>query len=946
MAVTDAAPAAPKPDAAASPAAKPDKLALMVEAKRRGILPANKQGLYDEALRRGLLPGVKATDSGTSPAPFKEIGSELAAGARTTAGEVEQGLHDLEGRDRSVDYSKGAGYTTELGLKEADNPAEARAVLEKIYGKGNAGQDRAGNWWIKKGGKKISVYGDDSGLLKRAATSAQSEAPTMAGMTTGEMIGGGLGTAAGVESGPGALATGTFGAILGGELGKGMQDFWKWTQGTLRKSPSEEISTLKDVGIATTLGTLGGRALTRLGGYLLRPKEIPWIHVTPEMEDRVIKTTGLGMVPRIDQATGGKTYRLFIMDQRLMHYIWGDPNVVKNVEALNRQLEINLKKAGVPADKIQPTMDHIIKRDVPTTDINHDIVKAVNEYREGIERTAGDGAKTATKALDQDFIKINKSLIDPKVNLSDAVEGDIARARKDFGTTSGGLYQTADELAGGRKLVESSDIKAAVNAIIEKIPKTEGTPPVEKYVRDAKGFLRKQVTPGEGGRMLGTQVESPVMAYIKDMLKLPDKITLADASRIRSSLLALTRDPGLTPGVGWRELNQIASSVDVSIDKVALNAEDKPVIDALHTANDYYKRGIAKFEDVTANRLVKEAGQRGAVEPEMVMNTIIRPGKVAQAQRIMKLLQPDTQHQLARDYWQSIIQRTTNPAMPDKLNGKGLLSFVNKKENAEMMRAVLGNDVYDKMVTLAKNTAGLDESIPISELGSDGGAAAVKAALKAKKAVDSFMDEHYLRSLAKPGPNTDTAFNFVTEEGHVERLKAAMTLFGKDSPIAGQIRQKLMAKILSSSVAVSNDPAEQLFAGNALKNTLTKYGREFLTEAYGEDMTNDLFTLADTVATISGKPTTGGAVGFVAGVHIMLSPLKHIGTLVGAGIMNKAMASPIFIKWLILGFKGDNMAIKTVNQMMRQLVNLAAQGAVPNTSEESPADQKAEAFPQ
>lgn len=923
----------------------PDKLALMVEAHKRGILPAEKKPLYDEALKRGLLPGVSASDTGSSPAPYKEIVGTLAQGARSTVGEIKQGYYDLEGRDRSVDYGPGAGFVTERALKEADNPKEAKAVLEKIYGKGNAGQDRGGNWWVKKGGKRISVFGDDSGLGKRAATSAASELPEMAGMTGGEALGGEIGAALGAETGPGALATGAIGAGIGAGMGKGYQELWKWSQGALHKTPKEETGALESSAASGVGGALAGRTLTRLGGYLLRPKELPWVNVTPQMEKQTADALAHGMVPRIDQATGAKAYRLFIMDQRFSHYIWGDPAVEKNVAALNKQLEENLVKAGVPKDKIPETMNQIVKQDVSTADVNHDIVKAVNHYREGIEKEAADGASKATKELDSQLSQIDKSLKDPKLNLSEHVENDIIKARKDFSETSGGLYQTVDELTGGRKLVESGDIKQAVNDIIEGLPKTEAKGAGETMMRDPKtGFLRKQETPAEGGKILGTQVDNPVMAYIRDMLKLPDKITLSDAQRIRSSLLELTRNPGLTPGVGWKELHQISNAVDASIDGVGHNAEDKPVLDALRTANSYYKDGIQKFKDVTAESLVKEAGQRGAVEPEKVMDAIIRPGKVAQTQRIMRFLQPDTRHQLARDYFQSLVQQASDPMQPGKIMGRRLLAIVNK--DGDMIKAVLGKDALDRMVVLAKNTAALDKSIPVSELAEGDGAAAVKNALEAQKAVDSFMDEHYLRSLAKPGADADRAFDYVTKPGRIDRLKAAMSLFGRNSEVAGKVRQKLMAKILSSSIGLSSDPAEQLFAGNALKESLTQYGRPYLEEAFGKEMADDLFKLGDTVALISSKPKIGGAVGMVAGVSTMLHPLHHIGRLVDTALLGKLMSSPAFIKWLIFGIKGDSMAIKTVNQLVRQSMNLAAQGAIPNSSEESPEDQRQDALSQ
>ncbi len=891
-----------------------DRLGLLAEASKRGILPADKRGLYDEAVRRGLIPGVKSSDTSLSPPPYQEMGAAFQKGTKAVTSEIAEGIFQMRGRDHSINYGPGAGFATETALKEADNPEEAAAVLQKIYGKGNYGQDRGGNWWVRKNGQKVSVFGDNSSIWKRLNTSIRSQFPELAGMTVGEEIGGGIAGALGAESGPLDVGISAAGAAVGGAIGKGSQELWKWMTGTLRKTPKEEARTLEINAALSAAGTLGGRALTRMGGYMLRPKELPWIHVTPEMEERTAKALAQGMVPRIDQVTGAKTYRLFIMDQRLMHYVWGDPAVEKNVTALNEQLTKALEKSGVPADKVTDTLNQVIHKNVSVADLNESVVKAVNDYRTGIEKVASDASEKASKHLSKQLDVVDSMLANPKIPLAANVEADITAARQNFSNTAGGLYQVVDELAAGRKLVSTASIKDTIKSIEDTLPKTAE------------------------GKILGSQVETPVRSYLHDMTALPDRITLSDAQRIRSSLLQLTRDPGLTPGVGWHELQQITSSVTKSIDEVALNPLDKPVIDALDVANTYYRDGIARFEEVTANRLVKEAGQTGAIDPEMVMRAIIRPGRISQAKRIMQFLRPDTQHQLARDYFQSILQNASDPLNPGSIVGSRLLRYVN--QNADMMRTILGGDATSKMQTLAKNMAAFDGKIPVSELGSDGAAQAVKNALEKQAAVDSFMKENYLRALAKPGLDQDRAIDYIIRPGHIDKLRNAISIFGHDSATMKLVRQKLMAKILESSIGTSSDPAEQLFAGNALKDTLHQYGRDYLEEAYGKEMADDLFRLGDTVALISSKPKIGGAVGFVAGVGIMLHPLRHIGKLVGMHILNELMSKPVFLKWLIFGFKGDSMAIRTVNQMVRQAVNMAAQGSAPNTAETPPGDQK------
>lgn len=62
-----------------------DKLALLAEAERRGILPDNKRALFDEAVKRGLVAPQKNDSFTANPvASIAEAGASLATGAVAT----------------------------------------------------------------------------------------------------------------------------------------------------------------------------------------------------------------------------------------------------------------------------------------------------------------------------------------------------------------------------------------------------------------------------------------------------------------------------------------------------------------------------------------------------------------------------------------------------------------------------------------------------------------------------------------------------------------------------------------------------------------------------------------------------------------------------------------------------------------------------------------------
>jgi hypothetical protein len=854
---------------------------------------------------------VKLSDlqGNAAPAPPTKL-SDLSAPIATPATSAGPGPAQPSswlkwaGQDPSVDYGPGLGFDAEQAVKRADNDGEVRLALERRYGQGSAAQDPAGNWYVTTGGKKVSVFGENSGFLKRAATSLLSIAPETAGMYAGAAVGGAAGGALGAVAGAG----------VGGALGKGVDELYKHFTGTLDKTPEQERKTLEREALWSAGGEVGGRTLSMLGRVAIKPKLTPWIHVTPEMEAREADLRSRGIVPTIEQATGGETFKIGEYEQKLTQMIWGNPAERKNIEALNKQLISKLQAAGVPPDKVQDALTAVVRGDIPMTDANRTIFDAVNNYSGGLVKAADQAAARAQAELNVQYNKLESSLTDPKIELSDAIRNDIEKARETFRTDSGRLYGVVDDLAVGRELVDTAPIKAAAQEVLNALPKT--APEI-----DAK---TGQAVAGSA-RPLGVTAETNTMAYVRDLLKLPDRYTVADASRIRSTLLDLTREPGLTPGIGIKELNDIRNGVDNAIEGVA--ATDPHVLAALKTANTFYREGITKFQDVLANRLVKDAELRGAVEPDKVMETIVKGGKVAQANRIMGFLAPQTRQQLSRDYFNDIVRRGQDLADPSHIVGARLAQIVTQEK--PMIDAVLGKGASDRLAKFATNAANFDGKLPIKDLNPDTVGYFVQTMKAAQEARDKFMSEHFLSALARPGQLQDSAFDWLAQPRQIDRLDQVMK-----SPIGPAvmpvIKQKVMQKILSTST-LTNPDSKQLFTGSVLKNNLTNWGREYLTKLYGEETTNDLFRLADSVANISARRSSH-AVGFVATTGILLHPLTgpHLKAIIATGLMSHFLLSrPGFIKWLIQGYEGNSTAMRLVAQTLQNAMRAGTQMAVP-----------------
>ena len=123
-----------------------------------------------------------------------EVLSERPSGAdpATANALLERGRSILAQEESDIDYKTGAPYIARTRLQGARNPAEVQKEMERLYpGKGNTGQDRFGQWWVKEDGKRVAVL--PKGLLgafKNIVSGATSAPFTTAGGILGAAGGG------------------------------------------------------------------------------------------------------------------------------------------------------------------------------------------------------------------------------------------------------------------------------------------------------------------------------------------------------------------------------------------------------------------------------------------------------------------------------------------------------------------------------------------------------------------------------------------------------------------------------------------------------------------------------------------------------------------------------------------------------------------------------------
>ena len=218
-------------------------------------------------------------------------------------------------------------------------------------------------------------------------------------------------------------------------------------------------------------------------------------------------------------------------------------------------------------------------------------------------------AKVAERQLDRLLQEAGRQT--QKGDIAPALAEALKQARKTFGARADQMYGVVDDMVGGQPIVSSAPIKRVLAELAEEMPKNAKGEPVF-------------VTPE-----LGT--------FFSKYGDLADKMTVKQAQQLRTMFRESGESGNLVPGVDHRMARMLKDSVDEGINTAEAPFE---AITALKEADKFYKQGITKFDDYMVTSITRDAGKRGAVDPDMVLEYMVKPGMANRVRRI-KTLVPD-----------------------------------------------------------------------------------------------------------------------------------------------------------------------------------------------------------------------------------------------------------------------------------------------------------------
>jgi hypothetical protein len=100
--------------------------------------------------------------------------------------------------------------------------------------------------------------------------------------------------------------------------------------------------------------------------------------------------------------------------------------------------------------------------------------------------------------------------------------------------------------------------------------------------------------------------------------------------QLRTDFRNASEAMNLVPGVDKHRAQMLKKSVDQAFEDAKTSYFATPqeiqAIDKLRAADDFYSKGIKRFDSPSIAAITRAASQTGNVSPERVVDTIIRPG--------------------------------------------------------------------------------------------------------------------------------------------------------------------------------------------------------------------------------------------------------------------------------------------------------------------------------
>ena len=338
----------------------------------------------------------------------------------------------------------------------------------------------------------------------------------------------------------------------------------------------------------------------------------------------------------------------------------------------------------------------------------------------------------------------------------EAISRSVRQERVKFGAEMAGKYQAIDDMVGGQPLIPTAALKAKANEILTSLPKT-----------------------AEGKTIGGKD------AFVRDVLQMDSHITVSQAQRLRTMLREASDSPDLVPDISMHDARVLRGAVNDAFNQAKGRTEinDRAII-ALRAADTAYAQGIRKFDNPIVTAITRDASRHGSVDPDMVVDYLIKPDRVVRLRRIKDIV-PEAEWAKvksahAQDLLSTVMQGTDDP-LKTIFNGRSFRDALDKY-GRQTLEEVHGKRWVDDAYRYANSLMFAEKKTAMS-----GGIVAANVALHPVQNLPRLV---WIRAMAKlveqPG-----SFKYLTDgitlgpntkagAGALSRLTAQITALARD----------------------------------------------------------------------------------------------------------------------------------------------------------------------
>ena len=505
-------------------------------------------------------------------------------------------------KEPGVDYSTGVdsmGGFSRFQYGRMDTQEEKANYLKTVVGEDGYRTDALGRLLLtSEGREKLGMEkGKDIAIDEEGFSF--NDVKEFAGATALPILGGtGMAIAAsGVGFIPGMFLVG-----LATGAGKLLDEGIEYAEGLQRQTAGEVA---RDVAFESAFGFLGegaGRFISGAFGRLIKG---------PGGADAELKKAGARelLAKKFRPTIAGATDETFrpILNRLQAVYEGVFPNA-KAAEANMRAIMAEIKNLGVVDDAAMEGLNKAVKADI-------------DQLYKNADDTLAEVQKSFSRSTEKEIDKIMSSLRNDEIVPKDLVNV-IRMRKKTFDEDVDRVYTKVNESLKGQKIVPTASIKQAADM-----------------------FSRQTIAP---------IAETKFIKLIND---LDNFATVEEVSRIRTGLLEATRNPGLIAEADVGALGGLRSSIDdafmdaeLNLKTLAAGRPKKGTIELttsakeagenlriLRKANNFYRRGVARFDNVVVQDIIK-AAKKGQLNTKAIFNEIIQKDNTEAFDQLMRAI--------------------------------------------------------------------------------------------------------------------------------------------------------------------------------------------------------------------------------------------------------------------------------------------------------------------